>query len=78
MSIFEPRLSFQKLQNAGEGLELLQVLQQVHGGDLVRIRGAKASKNVGLFTSGGQINNSKKKKVCKLIYFECKFKTTTL
>ena len=35
--------------------------------------GVKSQKIVGLFTNGGQINSSKYKKLCKLVYFKCKF-----
>ena len=38
---------------------MLQVPQQVHGGDLVAVHGVKLLKDFGLFTSGGQINSSK-------------------
>ena len=59
MSVYEQRLSFPMLQNAGGGLEVLQSHQRVHGRASVRIHGIKPLKNVALFTSGGQINSLK-------------------
>ena len=59
ISVFQQRLSFPMLQNAGGDREMLQSPQRVHGRALVRIYGVKPLKNVPLFTSGGQINSLK-------------------
>lgn len=32
--------------------------------------GGKLPEKIGLFTSGGQLNTLKQKKICKLVYFE--------
>ena len=59
MPAFEQRLSFQMLQKAGGGLRVRQAPQLVYGRALVVVQGAKTLKNVGLFTSGRQINSLK-------------------
>ena len=41
------------------GLKVKEALQQVHGGALLGVQDLKPLKNVGIFTSGGQINNLK-------------------
>ena len=45
------------LQNAGEGLKVLQALQLIHSGALVGFHGVKLMKDPGLFTCEGQLNS---------------------
>ena len=57
-------------------LEVLQAQQQsLHDRALVGVQGVKALKKLGFFTSGGQINSLKSRKLSKLIYFENRFDT---
>ena len=50
MSIYEQRLIFRMLQNASEGLEVLQGLQRGHGGALmVGIQGEKTPEKFWFF-----------------------------
>ena len=61
------------LQNAGEGLKLLQALQRIHSGALMEVHGVKLIKNFRFFTSEGQINSFRWKKPSKKMYFEQNF-----
>ena len=54
MSVFEQRLSFRTLYNAGWGLKVLSNRQRVRSGALVGVQWVKPLKNFGFFTSGGQ------------------------
>ena len=42
MAIFEQKLSFRMFSNAREGLEVLQALQWIHGGALMRVQGVQS------------------------------------
>ena len=45
------------LQNAGEGLKVLQALQLIDSGALMGVHGVKLMKDPGLFTCEGQLNS---------------------
>ena len=63
MFVFEQRLSFRMLENVGWGLKLRNSFMSASW-----VQGVKALKHFGLFTSRGQINSLKWKKLCKPIY----------
>ena len=57
---------------------LLDVAAALDPPSLEGVQGVNSLKKFDLFTSGRQVNSLKKKKPCKLIYFECKLNINML